>query len=738
MESIDELPRAYTRSALDERYRGLFDEILLSVTSGRKNEQTKSVYSDPSKNVAEAGAAVFDRDLFYDFVGSVPNSEKNNFKKNLSSLAQIPTSTWRQMSLNGLPGLVRAERAFCLSAYANKQHIADRLASYLSHCKDKGANLYGARNHQGLVDELIATYQSSSKKKPEENSLIWNTDSSYFSADLPSDSLSIPDHSENLSWDTVISSLCWDCKITKMVGRDRELELLDDWLNSKPKASIKIIEGGAGVGKTRLAFEFASTAENNGWAAGCVDLNSSHSWRVGTKGVLIIIDYPEESPEVVRSFVSSIKIMQEHKKKIRIILLTRNASAAERICNSSKSLLAPHLRVKELSSDEDAWGLVTSSLECFYLIKGGKPDLAIELGKMVSFEDFKSWKEIHDSHSRPLILISYALYIFASEAEGISTQPSPSIKTILKFICDREIRRIENEIYSATSRIDYRGSCLLLAVTAITGGLNAFEVEEIHKSFNQTTCAPPNSQDVRALTYWENDRIAPIVPDLLAAEFLAECIEQFAGALIFEWVVLIIFICSSEDGLPVRTVMERAIRLSRLLEDHAYINSHSTHANENSELSLDWSWPIDSMGSRFKSYPYFADIFCKIPASEAGYRPHLRSLLSAALEATLDTESDLGRLLMHSIERSSLFLSGAQYSECIIECYRAQSIFRNIDNAALSNLTDLIASYFNQAIAFSVLGDFEESFRASRFAACLLYTSPSPRDLSTSRMPSSA
>lgn len=67
MESIDELPRAYTRSALDERYRGLFDEILLSVTSGRKNEQTKSVYSDPSKNVAEAGAAVFARVVEVDF-----------------------------------------------------------------------------------------------------------------------------------------------------------------------------------------------------------------------------------------------------------------------------------------------------------------------------------------------------------------------------------------------------------------------------------------------------------------------------------------------------------------------------------------------------------------------------------------------------------------------------------------------------------------------------------------------
>ena len=35
-------------------------------------------------------------------------------------------------------------------------------------------------------------------------------------------------------------------------------------------------------------------------------------------------------------------------------------------------------------------------------------------------------------------------------------------------------------------------------------------------------------------------------------------------------------------------------------------------------------------------------------------------------------------------------------------------------------------------------GDLEISFEVARTLNCLLYTSPSPRDLSTSRMPSSA
>jgi len=41
-------------------------------------------------------------------------------------------------------------------------------------------------------------------------------------------------------------------------------------------------------------------------------------------------------------------------------------------------------------------------------------------------------------------------------------------------------------------------------------------------------------------------------------------------------------------------------------------------------------------------------------------------------------------------------------------------------------------------VLYSIHYQEEAALRKARFAACLLYTSPSPRDLSTSRMPSSA
>ena len=44
----------------------------------------------------------------------------------------------------------------------------------------------------------------------------------------------------------------------------------------------------------------------------------------------------------------------------------------------------------------------------------------------------------------------------------------------------------------------------------------------------------------------------------------------------------------------------------------------------------------------------------------------------------------------------------------------------------------------NEATYSDILGDYTGSTEGEKAGTCLLYTSPSPRDLSTSRMPSSA
>ena len=63
--------------------------------------------------------------------------------------------------------------------------------------------------------------------------------------------------------------------------------------------------------------------------------------------------------------------------------------------------------------------------------------------------------------------------------------------------------------------------------------------------------------------------------------------------------------------------------------------------------------------------------------------------------------------------------------------YESASVSVSVDGAATANFS--LASSAVAGNAVSVLGS-----RFARNVDCLLYTSPSPRDLSTSRMPSSA
>ena len=80
------------------------------------------------------------------------------------------------------------------------------------------------------------------------------------------------------------------------------------------------------------------------------------------------------------------------------------------------------------------------------------------------------------------------------------------------------------------------------------------------------------------------------------------------------------------------------------------------------------------------------------------------------------------------------------YCQGIIERRSTLPILSNIlVNAANSKLTltatDLDIIFINQIENIEIL---EEGKTTTSSSICLLYTSPSPRDLSTSRMPSSA
>jgi hypothetical protein len=65
--------------------------------------------------------------------------------------------------------------------------------------------------------------------------------------------------------------------IVPLLGRDQALDDLRGWLStgrtaSTDRVSVRVVTGGAGRGKTRLALELARDAARNGWLAGFVEI----------------------------------------------------------------------------------------------------------------------------------------------------------------------------------------------------------------------------------------------------------------------------------------------------------------------------------------------------------------------------------------------------------------------------------------------------------------------------------
>lgn len=126
-------------------------------------------------------------------------------------------------------------------------------------------------------------------------------------------------------------ALEWRTRLAAFTGRDAELKALQDWLAEPHSLSFKIIHAEAGVGKTRLAAEFAElpkVAPN--WVAGWVDLQHLEAsdrlqW---DEQCLLLVDYPEHNPQRIGALArAALAGMDDNSPKLRVLLLCREEPA---------------------------------------------------------------------------------------------------------------------------------------------------------------------------------------------------------------------------------------------------------------------------------------------------------------------------------------------------------------------------------------------------------------------------
>jgi hypothetical protein len=124
--------------------------------------------------------------------------------------------------------------------------------------------------------------------------------------------------------------------VVPLLGREHALDDLQHWLASGRDVSIRVLTGGAGRGKTRLALELVPGAAGKGWLAGFVESreldrfraqDNVEEWAWG-KPVLVVVDYAASRVDQLRDWITELADAPAGRPPLRMLLLERQAQRA--------------------------------------------------------------------------------------------------------------------------------------------------------------------------------------------------------------------------------------------------------------------------------------------------------------------------------------------------------------------------------------------------------------------------
>jgi hypothetical protein len=232
----------------------------------------------------------------------------------------------------------------------------------------------------------------------------------------------------------VFSLLSWHTKLSDFAGRDVEMAELQQWAKSEQAISIKFVTAEGGVGKSRLAAEFARDLRQQDWAAGFVNLRKPKCFTMNKEGTLLVIDYPEEHRDGIAELLQDLAHL-EPKLRLRILFITRQQieqwQGFIRDCNALNLLDMRPIELFRLKKDD--------AYEIFNTVQERAADIKQTTPLPISKDDFLQWLYQFPENERPLFIVASAVKSALDPDEPVFGYKG---REIIESLADRELSHL--------------------------------------------------------------------------------------------------------------------------------------------------------------------------------------------------------------------------------------------------------------------------------------------------------
>jgi tetratricopeptide (TPR) repeat protein len=312
----------------------------------------------------------------------------------------------------------------------------------------------------------------------------------------------------------IFNLLRWTSRLSpELIGRDRDKQDLLSWATSGRGLRIRLLSGPGGAGKTRLAAELAQSLRDEGWHAGFTPIENGFTRPISSKGLLLILDYPEEWRAQVRALFQTAPRIENLRAPIRLLLLSRQTidhwrddieqAGASALCDSYEVTIGP------LDTQ--------SAIHLFRVVVARLADNQRPTPSTFDDTVIAGWIERDPArHALPLYTIAAAVREGIEPGETLGLSGSQ----IITELVDLERRRLDAG--GRNAGWGEQAASRLAGLAALGGGLDAAALHRLALPQLEIGLPPPERivDAVKLFGWWENERFPPPSPDLVAAALL--------------------------------------------------------------------------------------------------------------------------------------------------------------------------------------------------------------------------